>query len=311
VLKQECLPQKLKVQKHNYIFSTQLSRQILPAGLASTVVTALRMLKWKRTAAAKTLPPLPVPKSFTLPRVNHLISLPVCICSDAAARRPRSHSFPAATGCSGATASQATAPGVPGLSQRGRKAFPLPPTRGGSDEGPLASSPARGRKQENLPAPLRKPGVGKRGAGHKGLLGVPTEPVPKAPGLVRTQQDAAGERGGSHDFRGSPGEGASRRSPSLLAGFPGTGAQGEHDGDGMSQVKRKSQRMEGRENAALKTGGNSKRKARVNKRNNWQKEHARYKGKKKKHGGTEKIEENYSVGEKNSNEGKQEKKKAL
>lgn len=44
---------------------------------------------------------------------------------------------------------------------------------------------------------------------------------------------------------------------------------------------------DGRErNAALKTDGNSKRKTSVNKRNDWQKEHAGCKG--KKHGGTEK-----------------------
>lgn len=49
--------------------------------------------------------------------------------------------------------------------------------------------------------------------------------------------------------------------------------------EGMSQVKRKSQRMERRENAALKTDENSKRKARVNKRNDQQKEYAGYKRK--------------------------------
>lgn len=55
---------------------------------------------------------------------------------------------------------------------------------------------------------------------------------------------------------------------------------------GMSQAKRKSQRMEERE---MLLGGqrNSKRKTLVNKRNDWQKEHAGCKG--KKHGG---IEEN-------------------
>lgn len=41
--------------------------------------------------------------------------------------------------------------------------------------------------------------------------------------------------------------------------------------EGMSQVKRKSQRMERKENATPKTDRNSKRKARVNKRNNQQK----------------------------------------
>lgn len=64
--------------------------------------------------------------------------------------------------------------------------------------------------------------------------------------------------------------------------------------EGMSQVKRKSQRMEGRENAALKTDRNSKRKAWVNKGNDWQKEHAGYKGKNTWRN-RKKTEESYST----------------
>lgn len=70
---------------------------------------------------------------------------------------------------------------------------------------------------------------------------------------------------------GLPREGTRRRSPPLLAGFL---EQKRKENvtewgctEGMSQVKRKSQRMEKRENAALKTDKTSKRKARVNKRN--------------------------------------------
>lgn len=47
---------------------------------------------------------------------------------------------------------------------------------------------------------------------------------------------------------------------------------------------------------SLKTDGNSKRKALVNKRKDPQKEHAGYK--RKKHGGVEKLEESYSTGHK-------------
>lgn len=50
VLEQECLPQKLKVQEHDYILNIQLSTQILspPAGPASAAVITARTLKWKQ-----------------------------------------------------------------------------------------------------------------------------------------------------------------------------------------------------------------------------------------------------------------------
>lgn len=179
--------------------------------------------------------------------------------------------LPAATSCSGATASETTAPG-PGAFAAGPGGFLLPPTCWGS------------RKP---PGPAAKARRGERGAENNGLLDAPLQFLPWStlphPGTAGCSRQVGREPWLTST--GLPRKGKSRQSPSLLAGFPGTEAQGERDWAGiyqerMSQVKRKSQRMEWRENAALKTDGNSKRKARVNKRNDHQKEHAGYKGKK-------------------------------
>lgn len=64
----------------------------LPAGPASTAVITLRTAQVEADCRWEIAPPLPVLKSFTLPQVNHLISLPISELFWLCACRPRSRS---------------------------------------------------------------------------------------------------------------------------------------------------------------------------------------------------------------------------
>lgn len=216
----------------------------------------LRTLKWKLTADVKTLPP-------SCSEIIHLaLSQPshfpacLCNCSDSAvpaAAPPCSNRLLLRNGSGGdSTRSQGSGSGD------GRFPPSSPFLR------PLAASPAHGREEETS-WPCCKSQAWRKGSRER--------QAPPRPHTV-LRQEVSGK--GATASVGVPREGTSRPFPSLLAGFPGTEARGKRDWvgmyrEGMSQVKRKSQRMERKENATPKTDRNSKRKARVNKRNNQQK----------------------------------------
>lgn len=132
-------------------------------------------------------PRLPVLKSFTLPRVNHLISLPV-----------------SASVLTLLPAAPAAAPPCSNrLLRRNRFGDDSARSQGFcSGAGRFSASPACGRKQETLPALLQKPGMEKGEQGITGSSMPPRSLSPKQPALSRPS--GAQPWGGSPDFSESP-----------------------------------------------------------------------------------------------------------
>lgn len=131
-------------------------------------------------------PSLPVLKSFTLPRVNHLISLPVSASVLTAACRPRSRS----------SLQQPAAPAqrlrrqqrlVPGLLQWGREVSCFLPRAGETVRGhqPLTAPPAHRRTQETSQTPCKKPGMEKGKQGKTGSSMPPYSLCQKHPASSR------------------------------------------------------------------------------------------------------------------------------
>ena len=125
VLEQECLPQKLKVQEHDYILNIQLSTQILspPAGPASAAVITARTLKWKqlqtreRSPSCSEIVHLASSQPSHFPEPLHLLG---------GRPPPPQPLLPAAASCSAQPLARASAGPVPGgldaLRQRGQAA---------------------------------------------------------------------------------------------------------------------------------------------------------------------------------------------
>lgn len=127
VLEQECLPQKLKVQEHDYILNIQLSTQIfsLPAGPASAAVITARTPKWKqlqtreRSPSCSEIVHLASSQPSHFPEPLHLLG---------GRPPPPQPLLPAAASCSAQPLARASAGPVPGgldaLHQRGQAAVP-------------------------------------------------------------------------------------------------------------------------------------------------------------------------------------------
>lgn len=218
--------------------------------------------------------------------------------------------LPAATGCSSTTPSEPTALGT-GISQQGQEVSRFTPCAGKATR---CWRPSLLEEEGNLPALLQNPGTEKREQGVRGSL-TPLCPNPLPSSRHSRMQQASTEDEDAVPSVDLPWERTSRRSPSLLAGFPGTEAQGERDWAGMyrlgmSQVKRKSQRMEGREMPLWRQTGTARGRHRWTKEMTGRKNMQDARGKNME--GQKKNKRKVILQDKkNSNEEKQEKKKAL
>lgn len=247
----------------------------LPAGPASTAVIILRTAQVE-SDCREIPPPLPVLKSFTLPQVNQLISLPISELFWLCSRRPRSRS----------SLQQPAAPAqrLPSCQRQARAfhstagSFPHSPT-------PCAGKatrcwpPSLPEETRNLPALLQKPGTEK---GEQEAREAPLHPrtvSAQTPALIQVEQDAAGEQGGS-PLRGDqqavpfPAGCVSWNSSTRRAWLSGDVPTGDESGE--KEIPADG----GERNAALRTDRNSERKTSVNKRNDWQKQRAGCRGEK-------------------------------
>lgn len=179
----------------------------LSAGPASTAVIILRAAQVE-SDCREIPPPLPVLKSFTLPQVNQLISLPISELFWLCSCRPRSHS----------SLQQPAAPAqrLPSSQHQARafysraRRFPHSPCALGKQQG--ADHP-RCRRKQGISQLCCKSQAQREGSGESELLHTLVQSLPKPRALIQAQQDAAGEQGARHDSRGAPQRGDKQAAP--------------------------------------------------------------------------------------------------